>query len=305
MSWWESALLGLVQGLTEFLPVSSSGHLVLGKYLLGLEASGSVTFEVFVHFGTVLSILTVYWRRVGKILAAFFTTAPKPSRWKSTYEEDRSFRFAVLILLTMVPTGIAYILFDDWIESAFADPRFASGMLLVTGVLLLLTLLRPNPDGPVNGPKAFLIGVAQSFAMLPGISRSGSTICAALYQNVSPKKAADFSFLMLLPVVVGATLLQIPEATGGDIVILLIGTAVAYVSGVLAIKAMIGLVSRGNLHYFAFYAFAIGTVGLVFIDDVDTQEETPATPVVQVETVTPQTASRSEEAPAALPLHAH
>lgn len=271
MTWWQAALLGLVQGLTEFLPVSSSGHLVLGQYLLGLntEQADNLTFDVFVHFGTVLSILTIYWKRVLEIIKATFSALANPSEFSERYEQNTEFRFALFILITMIPTGIVYVFFKDQLEAAFHSPRLVCGMLLVTGLLLLLTLLRRNPDGRLNPIKAFVIGIAQSAAMIPGISRSGSTICTALYQNVEPKKAADFSFLMLLPVVIGATLLKTLDMfeTGFSIgwLPLLVGTLVAYLSGVVAIRAMINFVSRGNLHYFAFYCFLIGTLGLIFI----------------------------------------
>jgi len=271
MTWWQAALLGLIQGLTEFLPVSSSGHLVLGQYLLGLntEAASNVTFEVFLHFGTVLSILTVYWQRVGTITRDTVAALLRPSTLKTEYAGNDNVRLALFILITLLPTGIVYVLFKDPLEAAFQSPRLVCAMLLVTGLLLLLTLLRRNPDGRLSPLKSLLVGVAQSAAMIPGISRSGSTICTALYQNVEPEKAANFSFLMLLPVVLGATLLKTLElAEAAEPVAwgpLLIGTFVAYISGVLAIRAMIRLVTRGTLHYFAFYCFAIGTIGLIFI----------------------------------------
>ena len=271
MTWWQAALLGLLQGLTEFLPVSSSGHLVLGKHLLGLDTAvaSNVTFEVFVHFGTVLSILTVYWRRVGTITRDTVGVLLRPSTLHAEYEANDDVRLALFILITLVPTGIVYVLFKDPLEAAFQNPRLVCGMLLVTGLLLLLTLLRRHPNGRLSPLKALLVGVAQSAAMIPGISRSGATICTALYQNVEPERAANFSFLMLLPVVLGATLLKTLELLDAVEAVawvpLLIGTVVAYVSGVLAIRAMIRLVSRGNLHYFAFYCFAIGGLGLLFI----------------------------------------
>ncbi len=271
MTWWEAAILGLVQGLTEFLPVSSSGHLVLGQYVLGLNTAGSsdVTFEVLLHFGTVLSILTVYWSRVGGILSAFFGGVAHPGTLKARYREESEFRLAIFILITMIPTGITYILFKDWLESAFNDPRFVCAMLLVTGVLLLLTLLRKNPDGKISPLKALLIGIAQSAAMTPGISRSGSTICTSLYLNVEPEKAANFSFLMLLPVVIGATLIKgvglIEIGLTIDWVPILVGTLAAYLSGIAAIRGMIAFVSRGKLHYFAIYLFIVGTIGLIYI----------------------------------------
>ncbi|MEM6646285.1 MAG: undecaprenyl-diphosphate phosphatase [Bacteroidota bacterium] len=270
MDWWEAALLGLIQGLTEFLPVSSSGHLVLGQYVLGTDvASGAdVTFEIFVHFGTVLSILTVYWRDVLDLIKAPFAVLAKPSSFRKQYEENESLRYALFILITLVPTGITYIFFKDFLEARFSDPRFASGMLLVTGVLLLLTLLRKNPNGKLTPVKAFFVGVAQSAAMLPGISRSGATICMALYQNVKPEKAANFSFLMLLPVVLGATLLKTldPSAQAAfEWGPLLIGTVIAYISGIAAIKIMLDFVRKGKLQYFAYYCFLVGILGLILI----------------------------------------
>jgi undecaprenyl-diphosphatase len=271
MNWWEAALLGLIQGLTEFLPVSSSGHLVLAQHLLGLTAEGShnVTFDIFVHFGTAMSILTVYRLRILELIIGTLRALGKPTQLSQEYNENESFRTATLVLLTMIPTGIMYLLFKDFLEARFSDPRFTCAMLLVTGTLLLLTLLRKNPSGVITPVKALLIGVAQSVAMLPGVSRSGSTICAALYQNVTPQRAADFSFLMLLPVVIGATLIQGLEVLETGIAIswinMGIGAIVAYVSGIIAIKVAIEFVRRGNLRYFAYYCFVVGSLGLWLI----------------------------------------
>lgn len=271
MSWWEAALLGLVQGLTEFLPVSSSGHLVLAQHLLGLDtqSAGDVTFEVFVHFGTVLSILTVYRARIVDLLRESFGAMAQPGALPARYRASEDFRLVVYILITLIPTGLVYVLLKDYLEAAFDSPRLVCAMLLVTALLLLLTLVRRNPKGPLTAGKAFLIGVAQAAAMTPGISRSGSTICTALYQNVSPEKAANFSFLMLLPVVLGATLLKGLDIAEQGITMgwlpLLLGTLVAYASGVWAIQVMLGFVRRGNLQYFAYYLIVVGVLGLLFI----------------------------------------
>ena len=268
MELWEAAVLGLVQGLTEFLPISSSGHLVLGEYLLGIDkaTSGNVTFEVFVHFDTVLSILTVYWRTIREVVSDSFAALFRPAEWRERYGSVEGFHTGVNILITMVPTGIVYLLFKDFLEAQFGDPKFVSGMLIVTGVLLLLTLLRKKPDGSINPIKAFFIGVAQAAAMLPGISRSGSTICTALYLNTAPEKAANFSFLMLLPVVLIATVLKSVEMmeTGftTSVPVLLVGALVAYISGVAAIKLLLGVIRRGKLQYFAIYCFVVGGLGL-------------------------------------------
>lgn len=271
MTWWQAALLGLLQGLTEFLPVSSSGHLVLAQYLFGLDAAlaNEVTFEVFVHFGTALSILTVYWKRIVSMTTTTFSALGNPRQIGTRYREHEEFRLAVLVLVSMVPTAIVYVLFKEGLEAAFADPHLVSGMLMVTGVLLLLTGLRRHPAGEVTGLKALVVGFAQSVAMIPGISRSGATICTAIYTNVDRVKAADFSFLMVLPVILGATLLKAlemfesPSAVGP--LALLLATLIAYGSGVWAIRTVIQFVRRGNLRVFAYYCLAVGLIGLLFI----------------------------------------
>lgn len=268
MGWWEAALLGLVQGLTEFLPVSSSGHLVIGRHVLGLAATDDVVFEVFVHFGTVMSIVAVYREEILRLVKATLGALVAPRAAASRWSGDEDLRIVVFILLTLVPTGIGYVLFRDPIEAAFADPRLASGMLIVTGVLLLLTMLRRAPSGELTAWRSLVIGVAQTFAMIPGISRSGSTICAAIYLDVKPEKAANFSFLMLLPVVIGATLLKTAEVIEqgvADWVPLVLGTVVAFASGVVAIRVVLGFVRRGRLQVFAWYCFAVGALGLLLI----------------------------------------
>ncbi|MDX1440732.1 MAG: undecaprenyl-diphosphate phosphatase, partial [Rubricoccaceae bacterium] len=238
-----------------------------------------ITFEVFVHFGTTLSILTVYRRRIWLILKDLLGSLRSlalVSQSISTGTVDSvqggskgSIRLSIYVLISMIPTGALYVLFREQLEAAFSDPRLACAMLLVTGVLLLLTRLRPNPDGFLSPVKAFIVGIAQSFAMIPGISRSGATICVALYQNVDRKEAADFSFLMLLPVVLGATLVEsiemIEAGISTDLVPLVLGTLVAYVSGIVAIRAVVLLIQRHSLQYFAFYCFAVGILGLLLI----------------------------------------
>lgn len=269
MSELEAIILGLIQGLTEFLPVSSSGHIVLGRHVLGIEATKDVTFEVFVHFGTAMSILTVYRKDIADLFRAAFKGLAKPGEIGDLYNADPAFKTVVFILITMIPTGIVYVVFKDQLEAAFADPTLVSGMLLVTGVLLLLTLLRKNTTGELTPLKSFFIGVAQSVAMIPGISRSGSTICIAIYQNVDQEKAANFSFLMVLPVIVGATILKFGEAFGPEaetaILPLILGTIVAYVSGIFAIRMVLAVVRKGNLSWFAYYCFFVGGLGLILI----------------------------------------
>ncbi|PSQ97635.1 MAG: undecaprenyl-diphosphate phosphatase [Bacteroidetes bacterium SW_9_63_38] len=267
MTWWEALLLGLVQGITEFVPVSSSGHLVLSQHLLGLGTDqADITFEVFVHFGTVLSIVTVYGRDVGNLVREAWQGLRAPRSVPTRYRENDTFRMGVFILLTLIPTGIVYVLFKAPLEATFGSPRLTCAMLLVTGVLLLLTRLRTSPEGPLTPLKAVAVGVGQSVAMVPGISRSGATICAALYQNVTPERAANFSFLMLLPVVLGATVIKSVELAekglGTGWGPLLVGTVAAYGAGIAAIYVVLDFVRRGNLQYFAYYCFAVGGLGL-------------------------------------------
>lgn len=270
MSWWESIILGLIQGLTEFLPVSSSGHLVLGQYVLGLEAGGNgVLFEVLVHFGTVMSIAWVYRQRLGVLTADVVKGLVRPASWKSSYDAEPNFRMGVHILLTMIPTGLVYVFLGDQLEAAFGSPRLAAGMLLVTGTLLLLTMWSNKGTRRVGPGNSLLIGLAQAAAMIPGISRSGATICTAMYQQINPEEAADFSFLMLLPVVVGATMLKLGDASsaidGAAWGVMLPGVVAAFLSGIVAIRLVLTFVKRGQFHLFAIYCFAIGILGLVFI----------------------------------------
>ena len=270
MTYFEAAVLGLLQGLTEFLPVSSSGHLVLGQRLLGIDpVGGGKAFEVLLHFGTVLSIATVYWRDFWHIGRQTAIACAKPARIQQSWKESEGFRMGFLIGVTMIPTGIVYLLFDDAIEKAFSSPKLAAGMLLVTAGFLFSTLLRKNPQGELSIGKAFFIGIAQSFAMIPGISRSGATIATALGLGVAREKAARFSFLMSTPVIIAATLVEIIKMDSGSDSIpwapMVLGLAIAYVSGVFAIRAVVRVVQRDSLPYFGIYCLIAGILGLLLL----------------------------------------
>ncbi len=267
MEWWVASLLGLVQGLTEFLPVSSSGHLVLAQAALGVQADEGLLFEVLVHLGTALSIVTVYGRQLGAIAWDMLRAVRRPV---TTWRQSQDARTGGFILLTLLPTGIVYLLFAKPLEATFDYPALASAMLLVTGVLLLLTVkVHPYRHGKLTWAKALVVGLAQGAALLPGISRSGATICAALYQKVTPQTAADFAFLMAVPVIFGAALIKgwplLESPQDVNLAPLVIGTLAAYLSGMAAIKVVLGFVQRGRLHYFAYYCFGIGTLGLILI----------------------------------------
>ncbi len=261
----QSFLLGLLQGLTEFLPISSSGHLALGKYFLGENNEAGLTFEIVVHFGTLCSILIYYRTIIGDLLKSgtSFLMAPKQKK------DDPKVKTILFILVSMIPAFIVGFTLKDSVESIFDSPFLVCIMLIVTGAILFLTKFAKEKDGKVTLGKSLVIGVAQAFAMIPGISRSGSTISAALYFGVDREEAANFSFLMVIPVIGGAMLLQILDLIemGVDafqIQSLLVGFLTAFISGYYALKYLIVILKKKGFHYFAYYCWLIGGAGLIY-----------------------------------------
>ena len=251
----QAVVLGVIQGFSEFLPVSSSGHLVLGEAALGV-ASPDITFEVIVHFGTLLAVLTALRGRIWSIITG--AARREPDAW----------RIVGLIAVASVPAAVVGLLFEDWFEAAFASPAATSGWLLVTGVVLWSTRGRTGDRTKLGLVDAALIGVAQAFAVLPGISRSGTTISAALWRDVDGREAATFSFLLSVPVILGATVLKVGVFLSHDpgwdaLWPLLTGMVVAYISGVFAIRWLLRLLRAGRLDRFGPYCWAVGLVGLV------------------------------------------
>lgn len=243
MEYAEAALLGVLQGITEFLPISSSGHLVLAQELTGVELGAGITFEVVVHFGSLFSIL-IYFRK--RILAML-----------------REPRMIGLILLSMIPAGVVGLLFKDTIEAWFQNPLFVSGALLVTGTLLHSTRYAPEPRGPVTPASAIAIGLAQAFAILPGISRSGTTITVGSWLGIRREDLAEFSFIMVLPVIAGVTLLDLKDAVEAGIDptlanVYLVGFLASFASGYLALKTLIHIFKRKGLHPFSWYCWIVG-----------------------------------------------
>lgn len=255
MSYWQALLLGLVQGLTEFLPVSSDGHLALAEHVAGVHTPG-VFVEVALHVATLGSILVLYGRRFVDL--ALGVLARRPA----------DLRYAGLMILAMIPAGIAGLFFEDLVAKAF-DSLWAAGIgFLITGAALWYT--RGNTAGTGDRPSvaaALGIGVAQAFAILPGISRSGMTVSTGLWAGLSAVKAADFSFIMAIPLIAGAGLLEARKVTGGVGAVglgpLLVACVVAFVSGVWAIRLLVALLARGRFAAFAPYCFAIGAFTLV------------------------------------------
>jgi undecaprenyl-diphosphatase len=256
MSYLEALLLGIIQGLTEFLPVSSSGHLELGKAILGVEFEQSLTFTIVVHGATVLSTIIIFWHTLIKLAKDLFEF-----RW------NESTRYVAMLLFSAIPVFIIGMFFKDQVESLF-DGRilFVGIMLLVTATLLGFTFYAKSKDRGLNFRDAFVIGIAQAVAVLPGISRAGSTIATALLLGNNRKEAAQFSFLMVLLPILGANFLDILEMESAQVSssfgILAIGFVAAFVSGLLACKWMLKLVQRGKLIYFAIYCAVVGAIAI-------------------------------------------
>lgn len=261
----QSFLLGLIQGLTEFLPISSSGHLVLGKQILGVDVETGITFEVVVHFGTLCSILIYYRKIIWDLLGSALKFIKNPAAQKS----EPNVKLMGFILVSMIPAMAVGFTLKDQVESIFSSPLVVSVMLLVTGLILFSTRFVGETLKNVNLPKSFLIGIAQSFAMIPGISRSGSTISAALWLNVKREEAANFSFLMLIPVIAGAMLLEVKDlveigVSDAQLINLVVGFLAAFISGYYALKYLIIILKKKGFHYFAYYCWVIGGIGLVY-----------------------------------------
>lgn len=267
----EAIILGLVQGLTEFLPVSSSGHLVLGKTLLGIAEQG-IAFEVFVHFGTLLAVLTVFRNDLAALVKTFFSLFKSHNQLpiKERCKNDENLRLLIFIIIATLPAAIVGLLFKDYFENTYNDPKLVSFMLIITAFILLGTLFRPEAKKNLELGNTLIMGFAQAFAILPGISRSGSTISFGMYFRLSGDDAARFSFLMAVPAILGATFLNTFDllAVGIDtnfIIILLIGTVVAYISGFIAIKTLFKIIRKGKLFWFAPYCLILGILGLLFL----------------------------------------
>lgn len=262
-----AAILGIVQGLTEFLPVSSSGHLVILQSLTGLKMPG-LTFEVAVHLGTLLAVLIALWPDVRALLGALVGRPPPGSRRLRRRGSER--RLLAMIVVALIPTGVIGLAGKDFFEKLFASPRAAAWALLLTGLILAVTpsLLRGRTRLlEVRGRQALLVGTAQGLAIVPGLSRSGLTIAAALAAGLEPDAAARFSFLLSVPAILGAAAVDALDVLrSGGLTIpappLVVGTLTATLVGVASVRWMLGLVRQGRLQPFAYYCWAAGILTL-------------------------------------------
>ncbi|WP_418698883.1 undecaprenyl-diphosphate phosphatase [Bacteroides sp.] len=261
MDWIEALILGLIQGLTEYLPVSSSGHLAIGSALFGIEGEENLAFTIVVHVATVFSTLVILWKEIDWIFKGLF-------KWQMNEET----RYVINILISMIPVGIVGVFFKDKVEAIFGSGLVIVGCcLLLTAVLLAFSYYyKPKQKENISMKDAFIIGLAQACAVLPGLSRSGSTIATGLLLGDNKAKLAQFSFLMVIPPILGEALLDAMkmmkgENIAGDIptLSLVVGFLAAFVSGCLACKWMINIVKKGKLIYFAIYCAIAGIVTLI------------------------------------------
>lgn len=283
MSIFDAALLGLIQGLTEFLPVSSSGHLVLFGHWLGVEqAAGNVLFDVILHVATLAAVLVVYAKdALRAAIAGSKAALALPKQGLAAFgmgQDPKTFdqamidaRLALFVVVATIPTGIIGVLFKDPLEALFLNPKFAAGALLVTALILFSTLLAVRwVHGRRSSPgikDALILGTLQGIAIIPGISRSGSTISGALWLGVDGERAARASFLMSVPAILGAVILELRHLGNAqlDVMAISVGAVVAFISGIAAILVILRILRWSGFWFFGFYCAALGLLGLAIL----------------------------------------
>lgn len=259
-------VLAIVQGITEFLPVSSSGHLVIGGALLGVGGSGeNVLFEVAVHAGTLGAVVVYYGKRIITLARSFFAWAGAGFKAEGPVRDDVS--YIGLIALGSIPAAAVGLALRGPVTEAFGSPMLASACLIATGLFLLLSRGR-NGSAAISWKIAVLIGLAQAVAILPGCSRSGWTITMAMICGLGFSAAAEFSFLLSIPAILGALLLESISAggalSGGEIAVLVLAAAVAFASGYAALRLLVWILGRGRFHRFSWYLIPAGTAFLIW-----------------------------------------
>ncbi len=258
MEWFEALILGLIQGLTEFLPVSSSGHIELGKAILGVNVEESIVFSVVVHGATVLSTIVIFYKEIIFLLRGLF---------RFSWNQETQYMFKIFI--SMLPVLIIGLFFKEEVEKMFSGNVFFVGsMLIVTSILLFSTYIIKKDKLKIHFFSALIIGIAQAFAVIPGISRSGATIATGLLLGTKRDETTKFSFLMVLLPIIGANIIAVKDiaeigTNHTGFIPVLIGFLAAFVSGLFACKWMIKIVKRKKLGFFALYCLVAGSVSIV------------------------------------------
>lgn len=261
MEWFEALILGLVQGLTEYLPVSSSGHLAIGAELFGINGAENLTFTIVVHVATVLSTIVILWKEIAWLVKGVFK-----------FQMNDEMRYMFNVVVSMIPVGIVGVFFRDYVEEIFGSGLGIVGaMLLCTAMLLAFPYYaKPRQKETISLRDAFIIGLAQACAVMPGLSRSGSTIATGLLLGNKKESLAQFSFIMVIPPILGEALLDIIKSINDGVVLdgnismlsLIVGFFAAFFSGCIACKWMINIVKKGKLIYFAVYCAIVAVVVL-------------------------------------------
>jgi len=268
----EAIVLGVLQGITEFLPVSSSGHLVLMQHFLGIRES-QVFFDVMLHLGTLGAIIIVYYQLIGSLVRIGCSTLLQADFYRHprlTISGAPNLRLIWFLLIGSIPTGLIALLFKDSLEAIFGKPMVVAGMLIITGLILQLSRLgqkRRQTETPLRAWHTPLVGIVQGLAIIPGISRSGSTISISLLLGLSPQVAAQYSFLLSIPAILGAVVLKLKDV--GEITIdptvIVAGTLTSFIVGYIALRFLLAMLNRGKFSIFSYYCFALGIAAAVSI----------------------------------------
>jgi undecaprenyl-diphosphatase len=266
LDWLKSILLGIVQGLSEFLPISSSGHLVITEYLLDFNVGG-LAFEVFVHFGTLLAVLLVFRRDIFYVIKAIPDIFRIPAGRLTQPRKEYAY-LAIYLGIGSIPAALIGLFFESTIERIFEDHVLALGMLFLTGLIVWSSRYTHESGKKINSFVALIIGMAQAFAILPGISRSGSTILAGLWLGLPRQQAARFSFLLSAPVIFGASILKLKDVIqqplpAAELLYILSATIAASISGYLAIVWLLDVIKKKKLEWFGVYCIMISLLGLI------------------------------------------
>jgi undecaprenyl-diphosphatase len=254
-------LLGIIQGLTEFLPVSSSGHLVFFQSLFGMKEP-QIFFDVMLHLGTLLAVVVFFRTDIWKIAQGLGAIL------KKRHKNSPQVKLFLLIIIATLPTGLMGILFKGWFESLFSKPKVVGGMLLITGSVLWFTRWTKKEGRPLEHMRwldAILIGIAQGVAIIPGISRSGATISTGLFLGLDRELSGKFSFLLSIPAILGATLLEFRKMDAGqELWATLIGTFIAFGIGILSLLFLMKIIKVGKVFSFSYYCWSLGIIMIIF-----------------------------------------
>ena len=268
----EAIVLGILQGITEFLPVSSSGHLVLMQRFLGIKES-QIFFDVMLHFGTLGAVIIVYHQLIGSLIRTGFFTLFQADFYRHprlTVSNTPHLKLIWFLLLGSIPTGLIALLFRDTLESIFGKPMVVAGMLIITGLILQLSRFgqkRRQTGIPLQAWHTPLIGIAQGLAIIPGISRSGSTISLSLLLGLSSQTAAQYSFLLSIPAILGAVVLKLKDAEAITIAptVIVVGALTSFIVGYIALRFLLAMLNRGKFSVFSYYCFALGIIAAMSI----------------------------------------